>query len=271
MGHDEGCGSRRVLWGNVLQLIGQKPWTGWGWDELKYAHYITPFAGGAENRFCAILGNAHNLPLHLAVTLGIPVTAALGLALLALLVKARPWMSQWPTPQLAWSVLAVIGLHSLLEFPLWYGPFQMAVLLCGMLLAPATGFKAGAARGGQIAGGLILAIVCLVGADYARARQIYMPAAERWPVWREDPLGAARSSWFFHRSSKFAELSLTRLTPQNAEWVLAASLEMLHYSPEPVVVRQLIQSARMLGKQDLVDLHTAQCRAAFPSDPLPCP
>jgi hypothetical protein len=272
MGHDEGCASRRVLWGNVLQLIGQKPWTGWGWDELKYAHYITPFAGGAENRFCAILGNAHNLPLHLAVTLGIPVTAALGLALLALLVKARPWMSQWPTPQLAWSVLAVIGLHSLLEFPLWYGPFQMAVLLCGMLLlAPATGFKAGLSRGGQIAGGLILAIVCLVGADYARARQIYMPAAQRWPVWREDPLGAARSSWFFQRSSTFAELSLTSLTPQNAEWVLATSLDMLHYSPEPVVVRQLIQSARMLGKQDLVDLHTAQCRAAFPSDPLPCP
>jgi O-antigen ligase len=271
MGHDEGCASRRVLWGNVLQLIGQKPWTGWGWDELKYAHYITPFAGGPENRFCAILGNAHNLPLHLAVTLGIPVTAALGLALLALLVKARPWMSQWPTPQLAWSVLAVIGLHSLLEFPLWYGPFQMAVLLCGMLLAPATGFKAGAARGGQIAGGLILAIVCLVGADYARARQIYMPAAERWPVWREDPLGTARSSWFFQRSSTFAELTLTRVTPENAPWVLATSLEMLHYSPEPVVVRQLIQSARMLGKQDLVDLHTAQCRAAFPSDPLPCP
>ena len=272
MGHDEGCGSRRVLWGNVLQLIGQKPWTGWGWDELKYAHYITPFAGGPENRFCAILGNAHNLPLHLAVTLGIPVTAGLGLALLALLVKARPWMSQWPTPQLAWSVLAVIGLHSLLEFPLWYGPFQMAVLLCGMLLlAPATGFKAGLSRGGQIAGGLILAIVCLVGADYARARQIYIPASQRWPVWRDDPLAAARSSWFFQRSSTFAELSLTSLTPQNAEWVLATSLEMLHYSPEPVVVRQLIQSARMLGKQDLVDLHTAQCRAAFPSDPLPCP
>jgi hypothetical protein len=96
-----------------------------------------------------------------------------------------------------------------------------------------------------------------------------MPAAERWPVWREDPLGTARSSWFFQRSSTFAELSLTRLTPQNAEWVLATSLEMLHYSPEPVVVRQLIQSARMLGKQDLVDLHTARFRAAFPSEPLP--
>jgi hypothetical protein len=178
-------------------------------------------------------------------------------------------MSQWPTPQLAWSVLAVIALHSLLEFPLWYGPFQMAVLLCGMLLAPATGFKAGLSRGGQLTGGLLLAIVCLVGADYARARQIYMPASQRWPVWRDDPLAAARNSWFFQRSSTFAELTLTRVTPENAIWVLATSLDMLHYSPEPVVVRQLIQSARMLGKQDLVDLHTARFRAAFPSEPLP--
>jgi hypothetical protein len=53
--------------------------------------------------------------------------------------------------------------------------------------------------------------------------------------------------------------------------VLATSLDMLHYSPEPVVVRQLIQSAQMLGKQDLVDQHTAQWRAAFPSENLVLP
>jgi hypothetical protein len=121
----------------------------------------------------------------------------------------------------------------------------------------------------QLAGGVILAVVCLVGADYARARQIYMPAAQRWPVWRDDPLGAAHSSWFFKRSAVFAELTMTRITPENAPWVLAASQEMLHYSPEPQVVRQLILSAHRLGRQDLVDLHSARWRAAFPSEPLP--
>jgi O-antigen ligase len=269
MGHNEGCSSRRVLWANVLELIGQKPWTGWGWGELKYAHYISAYEGGPEKRFCDILGNAHNLPLHLAVTLGVPITVAWGLALLAALAKARPWMSSSPTHQLAWSVLAVIGLHSLLEFPLWYGPFQMAVLLCGvLLLSPASGFKVASSRGLQLAGGLILVIVCLVGADYARARQIYMPAAQRWPVWRDDPLGAAHSSWFFKRSAIFAELTMTPVTPDNAAWVLATSLDMLHDSPEPRVVRQLIWSAHKLGRQDLVDLHSARWRAAFPSEPL---
>ncbi|MDP3272960.1 O-antigen ligase, partial [Limnobacter sp.] len=61
---DAGCGSRITLWSNVLHLIAQKPWLGWGWGELDYAHYMTLYS---DKRFCHILDNAHNLPLHLAV------------------------------------------------------------------------------------------------------------------------------------------------------------------------------------------------------------
>ena len=63
-GDAPGCTSRRVLWSNVLHLIAQKPWLGWGWGELDYAHYVTLFPG---QRFCVLLDNAHNLPLQLAV------------------------------------------------------------------------------------------------------------------------------------------------------------------------------------------------------------
>ena len=70
--HDGGpqCASRLTLWANVLHLIAQKPWLGWGWGELDYAHFITLYPGP---RFCEILDNAHNLPLHLAVELGVPL------------------------------------------------------------------------------------------------------------------------------------------------------------------------------------------------------
>lgn len=54
---DRLCASRITLWGNVLHLIAQKPWFGWGWGELSYAHYITLYPGA---RFCNILDNAHN-------------------------------------------------------------------------------------------------------------------------------------------------------------------------------------------------------------------
>ena len=93
---DSSCQARSQLWRNVIYLIAQRPWTGWGWGELDYAHFITLYPGP---RFCDILDNAHNLPLHLAVELGLP--AALGICGLALylLVRAQPWREAVPTRQ----------------------------------------------------------------------------------------------------------------------------------------------------------------------------
>ena len=74
LGEDADYDSRTVLWSNVVHLIGQKPWTGWGWGELDYAHYVTLFPGG---RFAVLVDNAHNLALQLAVELGLPAAALL--------------------------------------------------------------------------------------------------------------------------------------------------------------------------------------------------
>lgn len=262
LGHDEGCGSRRVLWGNVLHLISLHPWAGWGWGELKYAHYITPYPG---ERFCDILGNAHNLPLHLAVELGVP--AALGLvgAMLAVVWRLRPWRIERPEHALAWGVLAVIGLHSLLEYPLWYGPFQVATLLCGLMLWPA--WPSVSRRWSQVVqliglGALVLAL--LVAADYWRMRQIYLPSAERFAPWRANPWDASRHTVFFEPAYRFAQLTTTLVSAGNAIWVLDASLVMLHYSPEPRIVQAVIDSARLLGREDLVAQHQQRMHQAFP-------
>jgi len=128
---DASGASRLTLWANVLHLIALKPWFGWGWGELKYAHFMTLYPG---QRFSELLDNAHNLPLQLAVELGLPVALAVcgGGALAAW--RAKPWRERNATRQLAWAVIAVIMLHSLLEYPLWYGPFQMAMGLSLWLL-----------------------------------------------------------------------------------------------------------------------------------------
>jgi O-antigen ligase len=268
MGHDEGCGGRRVLWGNVLTLIGQKPWLGWGWDGLRYAHYITAYPG---ERFCDILGNAHNLPLHLAVTLGIPVALLLTLGVCAGLWRARPWRARERQHALAWSVLAMIGLHSLLEYPLWYGPFQVTVLLCAALLWPAGGQGTWARLAMQwsqvrpwvAASGWVL--IGLVAWDYARVRQIYLPASQRLSLWAEQPWTHARQTWWFGPTVQFAELTVAPVTPDNARWVLQQSLQALHYSPEPRVIHRLIDSAELLGEHELAQLHRERLAAAFPN------
>ena len=261
MGEDNGCGSRSVLWGNVLHLIGQHPWTGWGWGELKYAHYMASYPGP---RFCDILGNAHNLPLHLAFAFGVPATLlALG-GVLVLVLRARPWRLPHAGSALAWGVLTPIGLHSLLEYPLWYGPFQLA-LVFGILLLWRQG-SAWLARHRQALQWLGLCGLCLIALiawDYQRVRQVYLSAPQRSALWRDDPWGAARQTWFFGDAARFADLTSTPVTANNAQAMLDSSLAMLHYSPEPRVIDKLIESARLLSQDRLADWHQAQKQAVY--------
>jgi O-antigen ligase len=256
MGDSDGCGSRRVLWRNVLELIALRPWSGWGWEELRYAQYMTDFSG---ERFCEVLGNAHNLPLHLAATLGIPVALALCLSVVWLGWRASPWRLNRPEASLAWGVLAAIGLHSLLEYPLWFGPFQLAVLWALLLLWPAArGWLTQRQRLLQIVAIAALCLMALIGYDYQRMRQVYLPPAQRTSWWKDNPWGAANKTLFFSDELGFAAVTVTSVTPNNAQQMLQASQAMLHYSPERRVVQKLIESARLSGQEELARWHEAR-------------
>jgi hypothetical protein len=268
LGNDDGCGSRKILWRNVIDLIAQKPWSGWGWGELKYAHYITAYSG---ERFCSILGNAHNGPLHLAFVFGVPIAVLIMLVLLGLVIKLRPWRSSQMQHQLAWGVLAVIGLHSMLEFPLWYGPFQMAVLLCIVLLWPQIDNRSQTIKDVLRHTGIVtVAATAFIATDYARVRQVFIPASQRWNIWPSDVLTLAKSSLLFGTTADFAAFVLTPITPDNAALMLQVGENMLHYSPEPQVIRKVIQAARMVGDVASAERHHALLKAAFPqeSDPV---
>lgn len=264
---DPTCGGRTVLWSNVLHLISLRPWTGWGWGELGYAHFITPYPGP---RFCDILDNAHNLPLHLAVELGVP----LALLLLGLgaywLWRQQPWRETEPTRQAAWAILALIALHSLLEYPLWYGPFQLTVVLCLYLLLRPESVAAGLGprrRGLERALALTLLLAIAYAAwDYHRVSQLFLPPAQRTAAYRDHPLVQARASWLFRDQVRFAEYTLTPLTRENAAQLYALGLALLHYSPEARVVEKLIDSALLLGRAEEARFYQARYQAAFPRE-----
>ena len=117
--------SRFGIWANTLSLIARQPLTGVGFGEFNLAWAMTPFPG----RPTAFFDHAHNLPLHLAVELGLPLASAV----LALLGWAlwRGWRTAGaPGPgstgtRAAWMMVLMIGLHSLLEYPLWYAYFLL--------------------------------------------------------------------------------------------------------------------------------------------------
>jgi O-antigen ligase len=268
---EHGCSSRLVLWSNVLHLIAQKPWIGWGWGELGYAHFITLYPG---ERFCDILDNAHNLPLHLAVELGIPAAALFCFAVFWVVARARPWRETDPTRQLAWAVLALIGLHSLVEYPLWYGPFQMALGLCVWMLwqtnvsGPAQALRQStntrALRSALVALCLLsLALLAYAAWDYWRVSQIYLDPAERAPDYRENTLQKIQPSRLFANQVKFAELGTEELSADNAEHMRALTLGLLHFSAEPRVVERLIESDIVLGRDGEARFYLERYKAAF--------
>ena len=257
-------GGRVALYSNVWELILQQPWLGWGWRELAYAHYAQHF----ETRFPDILDNAHNLPLHLAVELGLPGAALLCACALVWVWRSKPWRESVPSRQLAWGVLLLIALHSLTEYPLWYGPFLMTAGLCvGLLLVP---IKENKTRIAPVfiaqAAIILIAFTAYASWDYARVSQIYLSPEARSTRPGADPLVEAQSSVLFARQARFAELVTTPLTRQSAPRVLALSAELVHYSPEPRVIQALIESATMLHFDDVALFHLARFREVFPKE-----
>lgn len=268
--------TRMILWRNVLSLIAAHPLAGWGWGELAFAHYSTLYDGP---RFPEILDNAHNLPLHLAVEMGIPVSVLVCGGFLWMVMAARPWRERDPVRLMAWGMLGAIALHSLLEYPLWYGPFQLVFGLClGMLWPARRAATASSLRQrfkaqwleppvlSSVAAAVLMAVVGYATWDYIRISQIYLARDERLPAYEDGTLAKARKSWLFARQVDFAELTLTAVTPANAAAMHSLAERTLHFSPEPRVIVKLIESAELMGRGEEARDQAERFRIAFPAE-----
>ncbi len=119
--------SRFGVWSNAWELVLAHPWLGVGMGNFNYAWTLTPFPG----RPVAFFDHTHNLPLQFAVELGLPVASVLLGALLWALWQAwRRSLAQEDAQagtagRAAAMIVMLAGVHSLLEYPLWYGYFLL--------------------------------------------------------------------------------------------------------------------------------------------------
>lgn len=269
---DANAFSRLALWSNVIELIGKEPLLGHGWRSLAYAHYSAEFS---SPRFMEMLDNAHNLPLHLAVELGLPVALAFCGLVGWLVWKNKPWAETRADRQLAWGVLLVIGIHSMLEYPLWYGPFFMTVVICigvlcsdlwkKWLLAGTEYARNAIILGVRCFAALLLAGTAFVAFDYHRVSQIYLAPEQRSSWYAADPMKAAKQSVLFQSHAKFAELQITPLSRESAARVLELSSQLVHWSPEPRIIEKLIESSLMMGLDDVAAFHLQRYKIAYPA------
>ena len=131
-GEDASGGIRLYLWHEAWLIFKHSPWLGAGLGQFAWQHFLLGPALHRTN-ITGLYNNAHNLIFQMAAETGIAGLTVLFVALFAwfnglrrVAMSAAHW---W-----AYAVLAVLGVHSLLEYPLWYSYFlAIAAILLGAL------------------------------------------------------------------------------------------------------------------------------------------
>ena len=182
--------SRFGIWSNVLSMIAQQPWTGVGYGRFNFAWSMTPFPG----RPVAFFDHTHNVVLQWAVEFGVPLAALLlllsGAAFVTLVRPSRAVSDdQVGLAGAAAVMVATAGLHSLLEYPLWYAYFLLPTAFAfglGLSARAEPASKASslpdahaearvASPGTAMAALLMAALGIWCALDYQSAANIYAP------------------------------------------------------------------------------------------------
>ena len=162
-----------------------------------------------------------------------------------------------------WLILAIIGLviigiHSMLEYPLWYGPFQITLgLAIGLMAAEGASDRVPNITKIQTSA-ILLSVLFFLGCfyvawDYNQVAQIYKSPEKRDSAYRNNPMQAANQTWLFKNQVDFARLMTQTLTKENAQENYDLAIRVLHFSPEPRVAQRAIECLKLLGRNQDAD------------------
>lgn len=112
---------RWTIWVGAVRMFLEAPWTGAGFGRFA-ERFFEILPGLPAPRPTVVTTNAHNLLLQVAAELGVPGLVILGAGIVAWALGARRGAMR-PERAFFLGLLVVIGIHSLLEYPLWYAYF----------------------------------------------------------------------------------------------------------------------------------------------------
>jgi hypothetical protein len=209
IGQSEVTSGRFTVWWNALHLITEQPLLGVGFGEFNLAWTLTPFSA----RWPEYFDHTHNLPLQLLVEMGLP----LGLAVLGLfgwaLWQAWSRVRRVEGPRgaglrAAFIMVLLMGLHSLLEYPLWYAHFLLPTAFAWGLCLGA-GLPSEAAPRTPVwpmaVGTLLIAGAALMLWDYQKVSVIFAPPEDGSSL--EQRIARGQRSWLFAHHADYARLT----------------------------------------------------------------
>jgi O-antigen ligase len=197
---------RWSIWRDTLVLIAQNPWFGVGFGEFNFAWTLTPSA----DRNPQFFDHTHNLPLQLAVELGIPL-ALLVLGLLswglwqAFARSRRIDGSEGVARRAALVMVLLMALHSQLEYPLWYAYFLLPTAFAwGLCLGGGEEPQSAKPSPWMAVTGVAMMLCAAVTVwDYKKVVAIFAPPIDSTAT-LADRIVEGRHSWFFAHHADYA-------------------------------------------------------------------
>ena len=212
---------RGETWRAALVLIREQPWLGVGWGQFNFAWSLTPLS--IEARAGGLMDNTHDLPLQLAVELGVPAALVMmGLLLGALgwafaRVRRLPGEAGIGARAMLLIVLAM-GVHSMFEYPLWYSylllpttwAFGLALGVAAAARKPAV--VAPPLRAWRALGLLMTVLAASACLDYLTIVSLFRPHADAAPL--EDRIARAQMSPLFSNQADLVAIMAHKATAQ---------------------------------------------------------
>jgi hypothetical protein len=270
---------RLAYWAEAWELALRHPLLGVGWGELGRARFEQlPPQPGLQNTV-----NAHNLVLQLLAEVGFAGTALILTPVAWLLWSRRPrraaashnatrstTAATAQTPELAdtawaWLALAVVGLHSLAEYPLWYMPFLLPTAFAfGLLMGSEASRAVRDLPSRAMAVGSVALLACTVLAlvDYANVSAAYGPSGRSL----ENPAAAlaVQDTVLFRHYADRVLLERVPATPENTPQVLAATARLLSGGPSTLLLWVRLSALCETGRNAEAWTLATRFKALFP-------
>jgi O-antigen ligase len=267
-----GIEPRLQLWSEAWDMFLSAPFLGAGFGQFTWHHFLHQAATGATAA-PGVYNHSHNVVMQLLAETGaLGASVIVGAVLLWLtdLRRARFGLETW------WllALLCVIGIHSLLEYPLWYAYFLgVAALLLGLGAERVFVLRlAGAARAvvglGIIAGWLNLIGVLSPYREFERL--VFSPEQRSPPAAEEQDFARALAN--AHREPllvPYVELAVAYgITPSKEK--LAEKLELttraMHFAPVDVVVYRQALLLALAGRGEAARAQLERSLRVYPKE-----
>jgi hypothetical protein len=269
----DGTGSVRLyLWHESWLIFAQFPLLGAGFGQYGLQHFqLGPVLQSIN--ISGLYNNAHNLFMHVAAEMGLSGLIILVGALVMWLwqgIKAPLSLYHW----WGYTVLLVLGVHSMLEYPLWYTYFMgIAAILLGALESATYRLELRVLGRLSVAAMLLLGVITLAQLHY-NYRGLERILTSRLPTIEDNGFAQRMRDALLEVQSNpvlqpYAELFMSNwieVSPEELENKLALNERTMKFVPINSSVYRSASLLALAGKQSEAQLQIERAIWSYPAD-----